>query len=148
VHGRDASAILPNVAGSSGTPVPAKLGIKPGHTVALLYGPSGVIMDLPADVVVKERAVGPADVVVAFFSWRVELERRIASLGKMIFPAGGLWIAWPKRTSGSPTDMTDQVVRDVALPLGLVDNKVCAIDQTWSGLRVVWRRERRGSLPA
>ncbi len=61
----------------------------------------------------------------------------------MIFPDGGLWIAWPKRASGVETDLSDEAVREVALPLGLVDNKVCAIDETWSGLRVVWRRERR-----
>jgi hypothetical protein len=63
----------------------------------------------------------------------------------MIFPAGGLWIAWPKRTSGVATDITDHVIREEALPLGLVDNKVCAVDETWSGLRVVWRRELRKS---
>ena len=61
----------------------------------------------------------------------------------MIFPSGGLWVAWPKRASGLETTMHEGVVREVALPLGLVDNKVCAIDETWSGLRVVWRRERR-----
>jgi hypothetical protein len=61
----------------------------------------------------------------------------------MIFPSGGLWVAWPKRASGMLTDMHEGVVREVALPLGLVDNKVCAINATWSGLRVVWRRERR-----
>jgi hypothetical protein len=71
------------------------------------------------------------------------LRRRIEALARVIHPAGGLWIAWPKRASGVPTDMTEDVVREVALPLGLVDNKVCAIDQTWSGLRLVWRRENR-----
>ena len=80
---------------------------------------------------------------MAFFTQRRELERRLDALGTMIFPAGGLWIAWPKRTSGVVTDITDNVVRELALPRGLVDNKVCAIDETWSGLRVVWRRERR-----
>jgi hypothetical protein len=82
-------------------------------------------------------------VVVAFFTERRELERRIEALGRMIFPAGGLWVAWPKRASGLVTTMDENVVRAVALPLGLVDNKVCAIDETWTGLRVVWRRERR-----
>jgi hypothetical protein len=64
-----------------------------------------------------------------------------------IFPAGAIWIAWPKRTSGVETDVTEDVVREVALPLGLVDNKVCAIDDTWSGLRLVWRREHRERRP-
>ena len=103
-----------------------------------------MISGLPADVTVKRQARGKADVVVAFFTERRELERRIDALGRMIFPGGGLWVAWPKRSSGLATTVDENVVREVALPLGLVDNKVCAIDETWSGLRVVWRRERRG----
>jgi hypothetical protein len=71
------------------------------------------------------------------------LERRVGALSKMIFPDGGLWVAWPKKSSGVPTTVDEHVVRAVALPLGLVDNKVCAIDEVWSGLRLVWRRERR-----
>jgi hypothetical protein len=74
---------------------------------------------------------------------RAKLQRRIGAAGRAIFPDGGVWVAWPKRASKIETDMTEDVVREVALPLGLVDNKVCAIDETWSGLRVVWRRERR-----
>jgi hypothetical protein len=81
--------------------------------------------------------------MVAFFTRRAAFERRLAAMGRAVFPAGGLWIAWPKRASGVPTDMTEDVVREVALLTGLVDNKVCAIDDTWSGLRVVWRKERR-----
>jgi hypothetical protein len=129
--------------GYSGTPLPKKLGIASGSTVALVGAPAGVIDGLPDDVTVKRRARGKADVVVAFFTERRELERRIEALGRMIFPAGGLWVAWPKRASGLVTTMDENVVRAVALPLGLVDNKVCAIDETWTGLRVVWRRERR-----
>jgi hypothetical protein len=129
--------------GYSGTPLPKKLGIAPGSTVALVGAPAGVIDGLPDDVTVKRQARGKADVVVAFFTERRELKRRIEALGRMIFPAGGLWVAWPKRASGLATTMDENVVRAVALPLGLVDNKVCAIDETWTGLRVVWRRERR-----
>jgi hypothetical protein len=129
--------------GYSGTPLPKKLGIASGSTVALVGAPDGVIDGLPDDVTVKRQARGKADVVVAFFTERRELERRIEALGRMIFPAGGLWVAWPKRASGLVTTMDENVVRAVALPLGLVDNKVCAIDETWTGLRVVWRRERR-----
>ena len=92
----------------------------------------------------KRQARGTAEVVVAFFVERAEFERRIGSLSTMIFPAGGLWVAWPKRASGLDTTMNENVVREVALPLGLVDNKVCAIDDTWTGLRVVWRVDRRG----
>jgi len=131
------------VAGYSGTPLPKKLGITEGSTLALVGAPAGVIDGLPPGVTVKRQARGQADVVVAFFTQRREFERRIDALGRMIFPSGGLWIAWPKRSSGVETTMGENVVREVALPLGLVDNKVCAIDETWSGLRVVWRRERR-----
>ncbi len=92
---------------------------------------------------VVRQARGKADVVVAFFTERGAFERRIEPLGRMIFPDGGLWIAWPKRAAKVATTMSEHVVREVVLPLGLVDSKVCAIDATWSGLRVVWRRERR-----
>jgi hypothetical protein len=135
------------MAGYSGTPLPKKLGIVEGSTVALIDAPQGVIDELPSGVIVKRQARGTADVVVSFFTRRKDFERRIDSLAKMVFPSGGLWVAWPKRASGQQTDMHEGVVREVALPLGLVDNKVCAIDETWSGLRVVWRREHRGAPP-
>lgn len=131
------------VAGYSGTALPTKLGIKEGTTLALLNVPDGVITELPSGVVVKHQARGHADVVVAFFIERTQLERRLPLLETMIFPNGGLWIAWPKRASGVATNITEDVVREVALPRGLVDTKVCAVDETWSGLRIVWRRERR-----
>ncbi len=131
------------MAGYSGTPLAKKLGIAEGSSVALISAPPGVLDDLPAGVTVKRQARGKADVVVAFFVERVKFERRVGLLASMMFPDGGLWVAWPKRASGLHTTMTDHVVREVALPLGLVDNKVCAIDDTWSGLRVVWRVERR-----
>jgi hypothetical protein len=92
---------------------------------------------------VKRRAGGHVDVAVAFFTSAAMLEKRMDALGAMIFPAGGLWIAWPKKTSGVATDLSDNAVRAAALPLGLVDNKVCALDATWSALRLVWRRENR-----
>ena len=131
------------MAGYSGTPLLKKLGIGAGSSVVLIGAPAGVIDDLPPDVTVKRQARGKADVVVAFFVERAEFERRIGPLSAMIVPDGGLWVAWPKRSSGVLTTLSDHVVREVALPLGLVDNKVCAIDSTWSGLRVVWRVERR-----
>ena len=86
----------------------------------------------------------PVDVVVAFVTKRAELERQLAALRRRMAPACGLWIAWPKKASGVATDMSENVVREVALPTGLVDNKVCAIDDTWSGLRLVIRLEHRG----
>jgi hypothetical protein len=131
------------MAGYSGTSLPKKLGITDRSTVALVGAPPGVIGGLPAGVTVKGQSRGKADVVVAFFTERGDFERRIEALGRMIFPSGGLWVAWPKRSSGRATTVDENVVREVALPLGLVDNKVCAIDETWSGLRIVWRRELR-----
>jgi hypothetical protein len=134
------------VAGYSGTPLPKKLGIKPGHAVAFPGAPddfAATLGELPDGVTIKRRPVAPTDVVVAFFEARSALERRLAGLAKAIFPDGGLWIAWPKRSSGVQTDITEDVVRELALASGLVDNKVCAIDETWSGLRLVYRLRDR-----
>jgi hypothetical protein len=134
-------------AGYSGTPLPRKLGIKPESRLALLGAPDGfdeTLGELPPGVSVRRSARGPLDVIVAFFSQRSELERRLPTLIKALERAGGLWIAWPKRASGLPTDLGDGVVRELGLAAGLVDNKVCAIDGTWSGLRFVYRlRDRR-----
>ena len=129
--------------GYRGTPLAQKLGIRDGSTVALLREPAGTIGAVPEGVTLKRQAGGTADVVVAFFTDRPALERRIGALSRMIFPDGGLWVAWPKRSSGVTTTVDEHVVRAVALPLGLVDNKMCAIDDTWSGLRLVWRKARR-----
>lgn len=134
------------MAGYSGTPLPRKLGIKEEHVVAFPGAPpafSQALGELPEGVHVKGRAVAPLDVAVFFTKRRAELERRFDALGRALVPEGGLWIAWPKKASGVPTDMTEDVVREVALPRGWVDNKVCAIDETWSGLRVVRRLENR-----
>jgi hypothetical protein len=134
------------VAGYSGTPLPRKLGIREGAIVAFTGAPPGfeaTLGPLPDAVTIKRRAVAPLDVVVAFFSRRAALERRLAALGRAIHPDGGLWIAWPKRSSGVETDLTEDVVRELALAAGLVDNKVCAIDDTWSGLRLVYRLRDR-----
>jgi hypothetical protein len=131
-------------AGYSGTPLPRKLGIKPGHRVALLGAPDGFeLPELPRGVQVKRRAAGKADVIVTFHTRRAELERRLPALRALMEPAAGLWIAWPKRASKIETDITEDVLREIALPTGLVDNKVCAIDETWSGLRLVIRLEHR-----
>ena len=134
------------MAGYSGTPLPRKLGIKPGNRVAILRAPDGLhnsLRPLPEGAVLRTCVRGSVDVILYFVRRRAELERRIVRLMGALHPAGGLWIAWPKRSSDIPTDITEDVVRDVALPLGLVDNKVCAIDETWSGLRLVVRLENR-----
>jgi threonine dehydrogenase-like Zn-dependent dehydrogenase len=128
------------MAGYSGTPLPQKLGIKPASAVVVVGdAPDGFL----AGIDVRHRLGAHADVVVAFFTKRRDLERRIEALERAIFPDGGLWVAWPKKASGVATDITEDTLREVALPRGLVDNKVCAIDETWSGLRLVWRKERR-----
>jgi len=136
------------VSGYSGTPLPKKLGIKPGSVVAFRKAPpefAAALGELPEGVRVKGRAVAPLDVLVAFFADRSALDARLHALSRTIFPDGGLWIAWPKRSSGVATDLTEDVVRELALELGLVDNKVCAIDATWSGLRLVHRVRDRPS---
>lgn len=132
------------MAGYSGTPLPKKLGIKEGSRVTLLHAPAGFALgDLPEGATVTERLGKSHDVIVAFVDARSHFEKAIPLLEKAIFPDGAIWIAWPKKASKLPTDMTEDVVREVALPRGLVDNKVCAIDDTWSGLRIVWRKELR-----
>ena len=135
------------MAGYSGTPLPKKLGIKAGHRVLVLGAPAGfakTLGPLPDAVVTGTRAGGgPYDVVVCFVTGRAALARQFKALRQVLQPNGGLWAAWPKKASGVKTDVTEDTVRAVAFPLGLVDNKVCAIDETWSGLRCVIRLENR-----
>ena len=104
--------MLGPVADLSGTPLRTKLGIGDGATVALIDAPGDLLSDLPASVVVKRRASGRAQVVVAFFTSSARLDRRIDHLGSMIFPSGALWVAWPKRSSGKASDLTDNIVRE------------------------------------
>jgi hypothetical protein len=135
-------------AGYSGTPLPQKLGIGPGDAVALIGAPGwleDVLAEVPgvADMHTDLDSRRLFDVIVVFVSWRAELEAELGRLRDHMAPACGLWIAWPKKAARVPTDMTEHVVREVALPTGLVDNKVCAIDQTWSALRLVIRRTYR-----
>jgi hypothetical protein len=136
--------------GYSGTPLAKKLGIKEGCSLAVLGAPDGFVAqelqdDLPAGVAVRTRAQGTNDVVVSFHTGRADLERKVPTLLKVLDVDGGLWICWPKKASKVPTDITEDTVREVFLPLGLVDNKVCAVTDVWSGLRVVWRKELRAS---
>jgi len=139
---------MPDVAGYPGTPLARKLGIGEGDEVALIGAPErfeDTLGDLPDVASLHTNLADDAryDVIVAFVTQRAELEAELPRLRARMAPACGLWIAWPKRASRVPTDVTDQVIRDVVLPTGLVDNKVCAIDDTWSGLRLVIRRENR-----
>ena len=133
--------------GYSGTPLAKKLGIKEGARVAFPGAPGDfaeLLGELPEGVRIKSRAAGPLDVIVFFTKSLAELERRLPALRRAMDPAAGLWIAWPKRSSGVETDMTEDVVRELGLAGRLVDNKVCAIDETWSGLRLVIRVRDRG----
>jgi hypothetical protein len=136
---------VPSDAGYSGTPLPQKLGVREGDLVCVVDDPGNareLISPLPPGATFAGDPRS-AQVVALFVAERRALEEQIDELGQAVFPDRSLWIAWPKRSSGVATDMTEDVVREVALPLGLVDNKVCAIDATWSGLRLVWRKELR-----
>jgi len=136
------------VAGYSGTPLPQKLGIKAGARVALVRAPDGFereLEPLPDGVRLRTQARGAQDVVLFFATRLAELERRFDGLARALEPTGGLWIAWPKRNAGVATDLRENIVRDVGLSHGLVDNKVCAVDDMWSGLRFVYRLTDRPS---
>ena len=132
-------------AGYSGTPLATKLGVKPGDRVVLRGAPATwAIEGVPDRVAVSSRfAARPADVVVAFFCDLARLRRDIVPLSARITTAGALWVAWPRRAGGHRSDLTDNLVREVALPLGLVDVKVAALDDDWSALKLVWRKDRR-----
>jgi hypothetical protein len=137
-------AVQEGMAGYSGTPLPEKLGIRPGARIRFLAAPDGFAAALgPLPTGVRITARGPADVVVFFTERRAELGRRFVALARGLDRAGGLWIAWPKKTSGVSTDLDGNAVRQIGLAAGLVDNKVCSIDETWSGLRFVVRRADR-----
>ena len=134
------------MSGYSGTPLTKKLGIKEGHRLAFPGAPEefpGLLGELPGGTAVRAKAAGPLDVIVFFTRRRSELARRMPGLRRAMDPAAGLWIAWPKRASGVATDLTEDVVRELAYENALVDNKVCAIDDTWSGLRLVIRLKDR-----
>jgi hypothetical protein len=139
---------MPDGAGYAETPLARKLGIGEGDEVALIGAPErfeDTLGELPDVASLHTDLADDAryDVIVAFITQRSELEAELPRLRIRMAPACGLWIAWPKRASRVPTDVTDQVIRDVVLPTGLVDNKVCAIDETWSGLRLVIRKQNR-----
>ena len=132
------------VAGYSTRTLTEKLGIRPGMRVVLVGAPEGVIPDVGAGT----RLRAGTELIVVFVTRRADLERRWARLTGALVPTGALWVAWPKRASKVATDMTEHVVREIALPTGWVDTKVCAIDDVWSGLRCVLRVSERPPAPA
>jgi len=132
------------MAGYSGTPLLQKLGLRPGARFGLVNAPADfgrTLGALPPGVVPKPVSAGKTqfDVIVCFAPKMADVTRRMPGLKARLDPAGGLWMAWPKRASGLPTDVSENAVRALGLAAGLVDNKVCAIDETWSGLRFVFR---------
>ena len=134
------------MAGYSGKPLVQKLGIKPEMRIAIVNAPRGygrVLGKLPSRVTRKASAVGPLDFVQFFTTERRELERRFAALAGALAPAGMLWISWPKKSSGVTTDLTEDVIRAIGLAHGLVDVKVAAVDEVWSGLKFVRRVKDR-----
>lgn len=134
-------------AGYSGTPLATKLGLKSGHVLALLDAPDGwSVPDLAADVAVRRDLRKAPDVVVAFVRSRRELQQQTRRVVPVLAADAALWVAWPRKAGGHTSDVTEQSLRDELLPSGLVDNKVAALDDDWSGLRFVWRKERRAGL--
>jgi len=139
---RDGERRSVTTAGYSGTPLPRKLGIRDGTRVALVSPPQGfdnTLGALPPGVQLRRQVRGRLDMIVFFVTRRAELARRFGPMARALEPDGALWVAWPKKTSGVATDLVEQTVQEVGLDAGLVDNKVCAIDGTWSGLRFVYR---------
>ena len=121
------------------------MGIKPGLRVALDAAPPGWALADPPDGLIPVAGDEPADVIIGFFTAAAELPDRLPDLVPRIYPSGALWVAWPRRAGGHDSDITDNIVREQALALGVVDVKVAAIDDDWSGLRFVWRVANRKS---
>ena len=135
------------MAGYSKTPLAQKLGIKPGARVVSLAEPAGYrksLAPLPAKVSFSNKAAAGSEFVHLFVTERRILQAELKRLRGLIADTGVLWVSWPKKSSGVKTDITEDVIREVCLPMGFVDVKVCAVDETWSGLKLMIRREQRG----
>ena len=134
------------MAGYSGTPLAKKLGIKAGFTVFASGAPAdyaSLLAPLPGDVKFVNKLTKAADLIHLFTKSAAELDAKLRSWRHVMKPDGTIWISWPKKASKVPTDITEDVIREVALPMGFVDVKVCAVDETWSGLKLVVRKELR-----
>jgi hypothetical protein len=134
------------MAGYSGTPLPQKLGIKPGLNVVTINAPTNycrLLGTIPENVTFSDRLKADSSFVHVFIKKRSELQKTLSVLRRKIAHTGTVWVSWPKKSSGVPVDVTEDVIRAVALPLGFVDVKVCAIDETWSGLKLMVRKENR-----
>ena len=136
------------MAGYSGTPLPQKLGIKPGLTVVTINAPANyrrLLGKIPDGVTFSDRLKPGSNFVHLFTGRRSELQKKMSILRRKISDNGTVWVSWPKKSSGISTDVTEDVIREIALPLGFVDVKVCAVDETWSGLKLMIRRQNRKS---
>ena len=139
------------MAGYSGTPLAQKLGIKPEHKVVTINAPAGyrkLLAPLPKGIVFTTEVTAAAPFVHLFVTKRQTLEKELMRLRRLLADAGVLWVSWPKKSSGVETDITEDVIREICLPLGFVDVKVCAVDETWSGLKLMIRRENRADRGA
>jgi hypothetical protein len=143
--------MVTSTVGYSGTPLARKLGMRDGLRVGLLGAPAAWhdwLAPLPAGVNVAGRVAAGVDLVHAFFTTRAELVRQLAAWRRALGDEVVVWVSWPKKSAKVPTDITEDVIREVALPLGFVDVKVCAVSEVWSGLKLVVRKELRGETGA
>jgi Protein of unknown function (DUF3052) len=134
------------MAGYSGTPLVKKLGIKPGSRILPLHAPANyasLIAPLPENATLVSRVTARTDIVHLFSTQRKELSATLKTLRQKLTDEGAIWVSWPKKSAKVHTDITEDTIREVALPLGFVDIKVCAVDDVWSGLKLVVRRENR-----
>lgn len=137
---------MTNSTGYSGTPLWKKLGIGEGAVVAALNAPINyreLVAPLPMDAIILNKAAPNAAFVHLFATERAHLKSELARLRPLLKPNGVIWVSWPKKASKVSTDITEDAIREIAFPLGLVDIKVCAVDQTWSGLKLMIRKELR-----
>jgi len=136
------------MAGYSGTPLVKKLGIKPGFNIAFVNGPPGFAeeLDLPTEVTVDSRSRRPLNFLHLFVKSEKELRQNFAACARKLEPAGMIWVSWPKKSSGVTTDLSENLIRAIGLDAGLVDVKVCAVDEIWSGLKFVYRLKDRSQL--
>ena len=136
------------VSGYSGTPLPKKLGLNEGGTMVLLNAPPGIeqlLVPLPADAILVSKLSARNELVVLFCNDTATLKKSLAAVSKKLRADGSLWISWPKKSSPLFVDLTEDGIRAIALPTGLVDVKVCAVNADWSGLKLMVRKEQRGS---
>jgi hypothetical protein len=136
------------MAGYSGTPLVKKLGIKPGFNIAFVDAPPGYAneLDLPTDVSINTRSDKPLDFAQLFVRSEKKLKTKFSEYANRINASGMLWVSWPKKSSGVSTDLSENIVREIGLAAGLVDVKICAVDEVWSGLKFVFRLKDRAKV--